>query len=246
MPEPYTPLVSTIIPVYNGQHYLAETLASALAQAHPRHEIIVVDDGSTDGTAAIVRAHPTVRYLHQLNQGHGAAKNTGVAAARGDYLAFLDADDLWTPDKLSRQLEHLLANPGALIAICLMEMLLEEGMDWPVAINEAHYRQQPPAYLPSALFAHRRAFEQIGLFSLDFWHSNDSDWFFRARDAGLAILVTPHVLLRRRLHHDNLTYQARAINTELLQVVRASVLRGRGKEQASSQPHAATPERLAP
>ena len=232
MSAPHAPLISTIIPVYNGERYLAATLASALAQAYPRQEIIVVDDGSTDGTAAIVRAHPTVRYLHQPNQGHGAAKNTGLAAATGDYLAFLDADDLWTPDKLSCQLEHLLANPGALIAICLMEMLLEEGMAWPAAIHEAHHRQLPPAYLPSALIAHRRAFAQIGVFSLNFWHANDSDWFFRARDAGLAVLVVPHVLLRRRLHHDNLTYQARAINAELLQVVRASVLRTRGHEQS--------------
>jgi glycosyltransferase involved in cell wall biosynthesis len=239
-------LISTIIPVYNGERYLAETLASALAQDYPRQEVIVVDDGSTDSTAAIVQAHPTVRYLHQPNQGHGAAKNTGITAATGDYLAFLDADDLWAPGKLSRQIEHLRANPGALIAICLMEMLLEEGMAWPAAMNEAHYRQLPPAYLPSALIAHRRAFEQIGLFSLDFWHTNDSDWFFRARDAGLAILVAPHVLLHRRLHHDNLTHQAGAINAELLHVVRASVLRTRGEGRENSPVSAASPDRLAP
>lgn len=228
MTAPISALISTIIPVYNGERYLADTLVSALAQDYGRQEIIVVDDGSTDSTAAIVQAYPTLRYVFQTNQGHGAAKNTGIAAAQGDFLAFLDADDVWLPDKLSIQMRHLLAHSKAEIAICLMETLLEEDMEWPANLNKAHYRQTPPAYLPSALLAHRRVFDQIGWFAPQYYHSNDSDWFFRAQDAGLTIAIVPQVLLRHRLHHNNLSYQAHAINAELLGVIRASVQRKRG------------------
>ena len=98
-------LLSVIMPVYNGAEFLAEAVASIVAQAYQPLEIIVVDDGSTDETATIVQSlGGEIRYLYQFNQGPAAARNAGLALAQGDLIAFLDVDDLWPADKLAQQM----------------------------------------------------------------------------------------------------------------------------------------------
>lgn len=100
------PLISCIVPVYNGEKYLDETLDSIFAQTYRPLEVIVIDDGSTDGTGNLVKARTEeVIYVLQDNAGPAAARNVGIATASADYLAFIDADDLWLPDKLTRQME---------------------------------------------------------------------------------------------------------------------------------------------
>jgi glycosyltransferase involved in cell wall biosynthesis len=110
--EPDAPTVSVVIPVYNGAALIDATIESALGQTYPHLEVIVVDDGSTDRTAELVRAKaaldPRVRFIQQTNRGVGAARNAGIAAARGELIAPLDADDLWDPSKIERQVNRLL------------------------------------------------------------------------------------------------------------------------------------------
>lgn len=107
-----TPLVSVIVPVYNGARFLAQSLDSALAQDYPRLEVVVVDDGSTDDTPGVLASYgERIRAIRQPNQGAAAARNTALKASRGEYIAFLDADDLWAPHKLSIQVGHLQAHP---------------------------------------------------------------------------------------------------------------------------------------
>lgn len=107
------PTVSVIVPTFNRADWLEATVRSALGQTRPPLEVIVVDDGSTDRTEAVARGLPApVRYLRQANAGVGAARNTGAAAATGDYLAFLDCEDLWVPEKLDVQLRTLARRPG--------------------------------------------------------------------------------------------------------------------------------------
>jgi glycosyltransferase involved in cell wall biosynthesis len=101
------PLVSVIIPAYNASEWIAETVQSVLAQEFTDYEIIVVDDGSTDATGAVVARFPQVRYIYQRNGGQGAARNTGIRAAQGAYIALLDADDVWKPEKLRLQVALL-------------------------------------------------------------------------------------------------------------------------------------------
>ena len=113
------PVVSVVMPAYNAEHFVDETLESVLKQSHRRLEVIVVDDGSTDGTGARVRAYGNqVRYLQQANAGAGAARNRGLEAATGDYIAFPDADDLWRPGKLEVQLEIAARNPESGLIAC--------------------------------------------------------------------------------------------------------------------------------
>ena len=105
------PLVSAIMPVYNGEAYLAGALKSLLAQTYTPFEVVVCNDGSTDGTAAILAGHPSLRVLHQENQGAAAARNAAVAASGGEFVAFFDADDLWPHERLKLQARHLLGQP---------------------------------------------------------------------------------------------------------------------------------------
>ena len=106
-----TPTVSVVTPCYNGSAYLREALDSALAQSQPPIEIIVVDDGSTDDSAAIAESYgPPVRLIRQENQGESVARNRGIAAASGDWIGYLDADDIWNVDKLEKQVA--LIEPG--------------------------------------------------------------------------------------------------------------------------------------
>src|SRR6185369_6617714 len=104
------PLVSVIIPVYNGARYLGAALESVFAQTYREFEVIVVDDGSVDDSGVIAQSFPEVRYIHQANQGVAAARNHGIEAAGGEFFAFLDQDDLWNEDKLKRQVEFLLSH----------------------------------------------------------------------------------------------------------------------------------------
>jgi GT2 family glycosyltransferase len=107
------PALSVIIPCYNAERYIAATIDSVMAQGHANLEIIVVDDGSKDGSVALVRNHfPAVRIIEQVNQGVAAARNTGIAHARGHWIAFVDADDIWLPGKLKAQFDAMAATPA--------------------------------------------------------------------------------------------------------------------------------------
>ena len=104
--------ISAVIPAFNASHCLGRAIDSILAQSYPAEEIIVVDDGSTDDTAVVAKSYgEPVRYIYQDNSGASIARNTGVTAAKGDWIAFLDADDEWLPEKLQRQVEIISNNP---------------------------------------------------------------------------------------------------------------------------------------
>jgi glycosyltransferase involved in cell wall biosynthesis len=220
------PLVSVIIPVYNGERYLAQAIESVLAQTYRPIEIIIVDDGSTDCTAEIACGYPEVRYIHQPNQGPGAARNTGIATARGEFVAFLDADDAWLPSKLSAQAGYLLQHPEVGYVIARMRAVLEANTEWPASLNREHYLKDPPCFLPSALLVRRAVLDIIGIFDTRYRHANDGDWFLRAQDAGVPMAIVPKVLVHKRLHSSNLSYE-KSVTAETLAAVRVSIHRKR-------------------
>jgi glycosyltransferase involved in cell wall biosynthesis len=120
--------VTTVIPAYNSARVIGRAIDSALRQSTPPFEIIVVDDGSTDGTGAVAAAYgPPVRVLQQANAGAAAARNAGVAQARGDLIAFLDADDEWLPGKLEAQVAHMEAHPQTALVGTATRMVDREG-----------------------------------------------------------------------------------------------------------------------
>jgi glycosyltransferase involved in cell wall biosynthesis len=119
--------ISVVIPSYNTGALLRETLDSVLAQSRPAHEIIVVDDGSTDDTAEIVRGYGSVRYIWQQNQGQANARNTGIEAATGSWVALLDSDDLFLPDRLRSAAEAIEANPRLVAVYSAFDFYYSDG-----------------------------------------------------------------------------------------------------------------------
>ncbi|MGA2602767.1 MAG: glycosyltransferase family 2 protein [Verrucomicrobiia bacterium] len=123
-----SPLVSVVIPTYNYGHYICETVESALAQTYSPVEIIVVDDGSTDDTRERLATYGNrVRYIRQQNRGLSAARNTGIQAAQGAFIALLDSDDLWLPDKLERQVAVAVHQPDAGLVASEAFTICEDG-----------------------------------------------------------------------------------------------------------------------
>jgi glycosyltransferase involved in cell wall biosynthesis len=125
------PTVSVVIPLYQTERYIAETLQSVLAQTFKDFEVIVVDDGSTDRGPGIARAvtDPRVRVITQINRGLAGARNTGIRNARGRYIALLDADDLWEADKLARHVAAMEADPAIGISFSSSRLIDEDGRD---------------------------------------------------------------------------------------------------------------------
>ena len=225
MPRPAAGLVSAIVPVFNGERFLREALDSIAAQDYAPLEMIVVDDGSTDDSALIAQRCAQAHYLFQPNQGCGPAKNTGLSAAHGEFIAFLDADDLWLPGKIRQQVEALRRAPEAGITTGRMTFFFEPGVSRPAWVPAAFLTEPQPAYLPSGLLIRRSVFDQVGIFDSTFALTNDYEWLTRARDAGVPEVLTPHVVVRRRVHDGNLTYRTAELSEELLRMLRTSVHR---------------------
>ena len=233
-----TALISCIVPVYNGERYLAESIDSILAQSYRPLEVIVIDDGSTDGSAEVVaRYGDPVRYARQENAGVAAAFNHGLRLAAGEMIAFLAADDLWHPDKLTLQAE-LFARDEALDACVtlIQNFWVPELREEQARLESTPIARPMPGYTTVTLLARRRVFDLAGAFDAALPHGHDLAWFLRAAERGAAIGMLPRVLVYRRLHQGNrsrgLASQSRAA---FLQVIKASLDRRRaaGGERAS-------------
>jgi glycosyltransferase involved in cell wall biosynthesis len=221
--------VSCIVPVYNGERFLAEALESILRQTRPPDEIIVVDDGSTDGTGRIANAlGAPVRCVRQENAGPAAARNLGIRLAGGDFLAFLDADDLWLPRKLECQLARFQDRPE--LDYCVTH--LQNFWMPELAAEEKAFRDQPfaqplPAFSFPSFLGRRRMMDRVGPCREALRVASDTEWFIRARETGLPYEVLPEVLVRRRLHLGNLTRADLASSDTLVANLKASLDRRR-------------------
>jgi len=188
--------VSVIIPAYNSEKFIRRAIDSVLAQTHPAAEIIVVDDGSTDNTGEIVQSYgPPVQYLHQENAGPGAARNAGIRAARGDWIAFLDHDDEWLPEKLQVQLDLLQRHPDLVWATSNFQRCLcdqnRRGLDLaPAQAEQAlagkeYFDSYFSAYLAGCRgctdtkIIHRKVFETVGHFQTGIHRTEDMDFWCR-------------------------------------------------------------------
>jgi glycosyltransferase involved in cell wall biosynthesis len=216
------PLVSVIIPVYNGARFISEAIQSVCKQNYEPLEIIIVDDGSTDDTPSVVRSFKDIRYIHQENQGVAVARNTGIENSRGELIAFLDADDYWTDNKLNIQVECLLRNPHVGYTLGMQKNYLESGIERPFWLREEHLLGEHIGFLPTMLIR-RQIFDKVGLFNTDFKITEDVEWFSRIENDCITRMVVPEVLLYRRIHDANLGYQLKGGNPLLLKVLRASV-----------------------
>ncbi|MGB8354524.1 MAG: glycosyltransferase family A protein [Chthoniobacteraceae bacterium] len=220
------PAVSVIIPAFNAARYLGEALASVRAQTLQPAEIIVVDNASTDATSEIAR-ESGVRCEHEPVRGSGSARNRGVAAAGGDFIAFLDADDLWEPQKLEWQMALLEAHPEIDAAFGHIAHFLSPDL----APHEAAKLHCPegaaPVRLPSLMLIRRAAFGRVGPFSTAGSVGDVVEWMVRAEAAGMRHAMVPHVVCRRRLHASNMGRVLRDERANYLRIIKQKLDRER-------------------
>lgn len=216
-------LVSVIVPAYQAEAYLREALDSALKQDHEAFELIVIDDGSTDRTAEIAAAYP-VRLVRREQGGPAAARNSGLAVAKGEFITILDADDVWPPDRLSCQLAHLAAHPEQGIVLGLAEVFLSPGESRP-AHDPGFAEGEKVIGHPATMLARRDVFGVVGAFDEALRLSEDIDWLARASDAGIIAGRVDRTLLYYRIHAHNTSRHTHANHAATLRVLRASVQR---------------------
>lgn len=206
------PLVSVVIPNYNYGRFLSETIDSVLTQTYPNMEIIVVDDGSTDDSLEILAAYKEkgITVIQQTNRGVGAARNIGAAKSKGEFIAFLDADDIWLPTKIERQLKIFTGEIG-LVTCGMREFdsssnetlayLMSKKTDWNVQeILLLDY----PVVSGSAIVVRRSTFEASGGFDERKEMHPSEDWEFFYRMARLAkVVFLPEILVSYRNHGNN-------------------------------------------
>lgn len=203
------PSISCIVPVYNGAKFLAEALDSILAQTLPPTQIIVIDDGSTDATAEVANAYAQhVTYHHQANAGPASARNRGIGLATGEFISFLDADDLWHTDKLERQMRALESNPAAGFCITyLQNFWVDELAHERERMRDHDFAKPMPGYVCQCLLARRSVFDAVGRLDETKRLGEDQDWYLRAARAGIEKEIVAEPLVYRRIHGKNMTYE---------------------------------------
>jgi glycosyltransferase involved in cell wall biosynthesis len=234
-----SPLVSVVIPAFNSERFLGEAIESALGQTYAPVDTIVVDDGSTDSTVAVARAHPGITLIEQENRGPSAARNRGFAASRGELIAFHDSDDVMTPDKLTVQVGHMLDNPGVGCVLAEQELIVEEGAELPFWVEGTKVEtvmpprppelEHEPMVHPMSMVVRRETFERVGYFDESMRTAEDFDWMLRAAEEGIEITRLSEVLLRRRVHPDSLTQNAAASRAGLFRAFKARIERHRAR-----------------
>ena len=221
--------ISAILPVYNGGQLLAGAIASILNQSRPLEEILLVDDGSTDGAAAAFSDfHSSIRYIRQENAGCSAARNTALKQVTTEWVTFLDADDYWSADAVLAHIRCLQANPEAqIIAGHTQVMRLTATGEFE---NTAYRRQL--LSLSSMLFR-RDVFSSVGLFAENLRRSGDFDWFVRAQEARIPIKWHDHVTLFYQHHPSGLTGDTSVQRSSQIEVIRNALNRKRASAAVS-------------
>ncbi len=201
-----TETISVIIPVYNGARFLGEAIQSVLDQTATAAELIVVDDGSTDDSRVVAAAYPGVRLVSKAHSGVAATLNVGVAHTTGRFLAFLDADDRWLPEKLARQLAALRSDPGLAIVFghCRRFRMTADTQPREEMLDVI------PGISKAAMLVRREAFLRVGGFTEDAGAHEFLDWYARAGEAGLRTALLPDILYERRIHDENMGVVGRA------------------------------------
>jgi len=228
-----TPLVSVIVPVYNGDRFLRDAIDSIRHQRHRPLEIIIVDDGSTDETRAVATSlGGAVRYVHQANAGTPAARNAGLRLAQGALIGFLDADDLWTADKLAIQVTRLIEEPGVEIVLGYTAVAVLTDGDG----GRAPALPPSPMLTLGAALMRRASFLRTGFFDEALRYCDDVDWFLRAKEMGLSLRIHDDVVQVYRRHEGNLTNQRDLDRRSFLAVLKRSLDRRRRASAGCVQP----------
>lgn len=229
------PLISIVMPVYNGAAFIREAIENIISQKYPAIELIIVNDGSTDDSEAIIEGlgidH---RYFYQENDGPASARNRGIRNASGEYIAFLDVDDLWPANNLHRLIREIQSDPSLMVVhgyAQLMERMEEDG--------EYEYTGNPaesfPGYIGAGLYR-KEAFDVVGLFDPFMKFGEDADWFKRAGELEIPLQKLKEVTLFVRRHGGNMTQGKNLVELNALKVFKKSLDRLRHGKTVKVEP----------
>jgi len=224
------PLITVVIGAYDAERYLGEAIESVLAQTYRNLELIVVDDGSTDRTGEIAASYgDPVRCIRQENGGMAASRNRAIPEARGDYLAFLDADDRFPPEKLEQQLAAFEADAELDVVYGHVTEFLSPDLDEDARALLRAPEHDVPWPTPNLMLVKRESFLRVGLFSTDLKVGIGVDWHARANELGLRSATPPILALERRLHAENNGIRRRESKPQYLHVLKAALDRRRAE-----------------
>jgi len=221
------PLISVIVPVFNGERYLTDALESIENQTYAHTEIIVVNDGSLDKTMSVIRSFPSVISISQSHSGLSTALNNGIQNAKGSFLAFLDADDIWVKDKLSNQMKIFTENPGmeAVFGHIVQFNSLQEIME----AEGKNSIRKIPGYCKGSMLIKKKSFSRIGFFDTGWEMGDFIDWFKRAKEKDLKTVLIPEVVMKRRIHSHNMSSSKKNGKKDYVRILKASLDRSRNK-----------------
>ena len=221
-------ILSVCIPAFQAERYIREALESVLAEVPDDAEIVVVDDGSTDGTFAVAASCGNrIRVLRQPHRGIGATFNAAVSASSGELIATIDADDLWLPGKTDAQLHELHADPSLDAVLGYAREFLSPDLPAEASTRWACRSSPVPGFLRSTMIVRRSAWHRVGPFDTDLAVGEFVAWYARAVAAGLRTKVLPQVVLARRIHGANTVLRERDARADYLKIVTAALHRRR-------------------
>lgn len=225
------PRVSVLIPCYNAGRFLGQALDSVLGQTYQDYEIIVADDGSEDDSAAVCARYPQVRYFYHAHSGISVTRNLAVSKARGALIAFLDADDLWHPEKLEKQVAYLDAHPECRLVFACARNFSDTPPETRTPRQEQLLRANMDHYLASCCIR-RELFETCGGFREDYSHGEDTQWVARLWAAGVNMNhCIREDLYLRRIHDSNISLTHSKVAQKEMMSVLADAIRQARKER---------------
>ena len=219
-------LVSVVIPAFNAAQFLRATVENIRRQNVARLEIIIADDGSTDNTNEVVASLENVKYCDQENRGPSTARNLGLEKAEGEFITFLDADDAWPDGSLQARLDCLQKHPQLEIALgkvrCLRDVVTSGSTPIETELSDPFV-----AFNIGAALYRKSVFTKIGGFDEALRFGEDTDWFLRAREANIGLMVLPETTLHYRLHDGGMTSGKTASELNVVRVLKKSLDRRR-------------------
>ena len=226
--------VSVIIPVYNAASYLGAAIESVLAQTYTDYEILVVDDGSTDESGAIAASYPNVRLFSREHSGIPKTRNFAVTEANGEWIAFLDADDTWLPNKLELQMKYLEEHPECEIVFCRYQNFTEIP-ESDLTEGQKKLLDKEIDYCLTAAVIKKSLFERFGLFNPDCAYAEDTEWTARLIMGKVNVSAKlDQFLYRRRVHNNNITLAHNENNNQSFYASLADSIRNRMKQRKQS------------
>ena len=224
----FTPFISVIIAVRNGEKYIGDAIRSIISQQYEPIEIIVVDGKSEDSTVSIASSYRDVRVISQTHLSLADARNIGVDSARGNLIAFLDSDDIWAPRKLATQVRYLQEHTEIIAVIALLSFFRDSGHKIDSRYID-RFEREWVGYTPGTLVVRKEDFLDIGYFYPTYSIGCDTDWFARVLDANIPLAIIPKVLLYKRVHDRNLSLNSKVCRNEVFSILRESLDRKREK-----------------